>query len=107
MTDASSQTTEILAATPLSGETLSLIELCRRLQVDADWVTELVHHGAIDPTDGAVGTWEFEAITVVRVARAKRLRQDLELTPAGVAVVLELLDQISDLRIQLAQHGRE
>ena len=55
--------------------------------------------------DGSCGSdWKFTSLTIVRVAKARRLERDLDLNLPGLAVVLDLLDQIDDLRVQLKKH---
>ena len=80
---------------------LTIDELCRTSHVEAAWIMELVEHGAIDPAGGEPPDWRFEALTIVRVAKAKRLERDLSLNPPGIALVLDLLEQIDELRSQL------
>lgn len=68
--------------------------------VDADWVAELVEHGVIEPISQVHAEWRFTNLTVVRIAKAKRLQRDLELNSPALGVVLDLLD---DLRAQLGK----
>ena len=85
--------------------TCTLEQICVSCNVDADWVAALVEHGAVDPVGAARQEWTFARLTVVRIAKAKRLERDLGLNIPGVALALELLDQIEDLRAQLQAHG--
>jgi chaperone modulatory protein CbpM len=78
-------------------------ELCRACNVDANWITDLVEHGVIEPIAEVVADWRFTSLTIVRIAKAKRLERDLNLNPPGLAVVLDLLDEIDDLRAQLGK----
>jgi chaperone modulatory protein CbpM len=84
--------------------TCSLDELCLACNVDADWVAALIEHGAVEvEVSGAVRSeWTFARLTAVRIAKAKRLERDLGLNLPGVALALELLDEIEALRSQLA-----
>lgn len=86
---------------------LTLEELCRRSHVDAAWVTELVDYGVIDAHGRSHAEWHFAAVTIVTVAKAKRLQRDLSLNPPGIAAVLDLLEQIEDLKAQLRTRGDE
>lgn len=81
-------------------------ELCLACNVDANWIAELVEHGVIEPIGQVSAEWRFTSLTVVRIAKAKRLERDLNLNPPGLAVVLDLLDQIDDLRAQLGKVPR-
>jgi chaperone modulatory protein CbpM len=88
---------EIIEATA----TYTLEELCASCNVDASWIAELVEHGVIEPEGEARSDWQFAALSVVRVAKARRLGRDLDLSAPGLALVLELLDEIEELRSRL------
>ena len=79
----------------------TLDEICLACHVDADWVAGLVEHGVIEPAGAAMSDWQFTGLAIVRVARAKRLERDLSLNAPGIALVLELLDEIDALRVRL------
>ncbi|MGD9783126.1 MAG: chaperone modulator CbpM [Hyphomicrobiaceae bacterium] len=79
----------------------SLDELCAACRVEADWVMQLVAHGALDPAGGGAGEWRFTRLSVVHVAKAKRLQRDLGLNMPGVALALDLLAEIEMLRLRL------
>jgi chaperone modulatory protein CbpM len=81
--------------------TCTLEEICVSCNVEADWVAALVEHGAVEPAGAERTEWMFARLSVVRIAKAKRLERDLGLNIPGVALALELLDQIDDLRAQL------
>lgn len=99
MTDKASSNTEseIVAA----NRTVTFDELCSYCHVEADWIVELIEHGAIEPKGKTRADWQFTQVTLVRVAKAKRLEQDLALNTPGVALALDLLDQIEELRARL------
>jgi chaperone modulatory protein CbpM len=80
----------------------SLDDLCHACNVEVEWVAELAEHGVIEPKGGARSEWKFSSLSVVRVAKAKRLERDLGLNAAGIALVLELLSEIEDLRTRLS-----
>ena len=81
-------------------------ELCLACSVDANWISELVDHGVIEPICQVGADWRFTSVTIVRVAKAKRLERDLNLNPPGLAIVLDLLDEIDVLRAQLKKLPR-
>lgn len=83
-------------------ETLTMTELCRFCQADSAWVVELVEHGALDPHDTASAEWEFHAIAIARARKARRLQRDLAVNAAGIAVILDLLEERDALRRALA-----
>ena len=79
----------------------TLEELCVACKVEVDWIAEAAEHGIVAPTGIARSEWAFPAVSVVRVARARRLERDLGLNIAGIALVLELLNEIERLDHQL------
>ena len=86
----------------IDAETMcSLDELCRACNVEADWIAALVEHGVIEPVGDRGSEWQFATLSIVRVAKAKRLERDLSLNPPGLALVLDLLDEIANLRSRL------
>jgi chaperone modulatory protein CbpM len=86
----------------VAGAICTLDELCTVCNAPADWIAELVEHGVVEPLEGGTQSeWTFTGVSIVRVAKAKRLERDLNLNAPGVALVLELLDQIEDLRERL------
>ena len=64
-------------------------------------VLELVEYGALTPADDTAGQWMFgvQSITIARTAH--RLREDFELEPHGVSLLLAYLDRIRELEAQL------
>jgi chaperone modulatory protein CbpM len=83
------------------GGECTLEDICVACKVDADWVAELVEHGALDPTGQSPSEWRFTQISVVHVAKAKRLERDLGLNTPGIALAFDLINQIEDLRRRL------
>lgn len=97
MTEKVAMKAEILAATP----TCSLAELCDQCQVDAAWISALVEHGVVAPSGRAPAEWQFAGVSLVRVNKARRLERDLGLNVSGIALALDLLDEIDSLRARL------
>jgi len=80
---------------------LSFAELCRVSQLTADQVIELVEHGVLEPVGERTAHWRFSGVCLKRVRSATRLQRDLGINTVGVALVLELLDELYDLRQKL------
>jgi chaperone modulatory protein CbpM len=79
---------------------LRLIDLCDELQLSEEACVELVSCGIVKPPGSAPDDWVFD-LTMVSVAkRAIRLRQELELDWSAVALVLNLLDERDQLRLE-------
>jgi chaperone modulatory protein CbpM len=76
----------------------TLDDLCLSCNVNPDWVAGLVEHGVIEPIGQTRSGWQFTTLSIVRVAKAKRLERDLGLNLPGVALALDLLEQLDEMR---------
>jgi chaperone modulatory protein CbpM len=89
---------------PLSGEifddyaVLSLEELSRLCAVEKTYIVELVEEGVLSVTEVDVARWRFPGSALRRARTALRLQRDLEINLPGVALALELLEEIERLR---------
>ncbi len=96
--------TTILSGHIVENETrLSLRQLCDTCSVSADYILQLVDEGFIEPTGIEKSHWCFNGININRVIKAKRLQHDLGINLAGVALAIELMEEIESLRSQLNQ----
>ncbi|MFI4890451.1 MAG: chaperone modulator CbpM [Steroidobacterales bacterium] len=80
---------------------LTTSELGRLCTVEVRQIVELVEEGILSVEDESGGEWRFAPSSLRRARTALRLQQDLGLNLAGVALTLELLDEIAELRRQL------
>jgi chaperone modulatory protein CbpM len=96
------QRTDILTGIIIEEQTrLSLRELCDACAVHVEFITELVDEGVIEPCGIDKSHWYFSGISLQRIRRAKRLQQDLGVNLAGVALALDLIEELQLLRTQL------
>lgn len=77
---------------------LTLEELSRLCNVQTTLIVELVEEGVLEPADTRAAQWSFSGTCIRRVKVAGRLRRDLDVNLAGVALVLELLEELEQLR---------
>lgn len=82
---------------------LSLQDLCLACTAHSLEIVELVHEGVLQPGGAAESDWQFTGVHVHRAQRALRLQRDLGVNLPGVALVLELMDELETLRSRL--HG--
>lgn len=80
---------------------LSIADLCSACSKDTAWVSALVEEGALEPVDVSEQHWRFTAVSLQRAHRAMRLERDLGVNLAGVALALELLEELELLRARL------
>jgi chaperone modulatory protein CbpM len=84
---------------------LTIDELSHACAVQAEFIVELVEEGVLAPAGGAREVWRFSATHLRRVRVASHLQRDLGVNVPGVALALELLDELRELRERLAARG--
>lgn len=81
----------------------TLSEICQHCGVHAEIIIEMVEYGVVEPAGVDAGQhWLFASDALTRLNRAQRLRRDLQLDLAGLALSLDLLDEIATLRREIA-----
>jgi chaperone modulatory protein CbpM len=80
---------------------LTLIELCQACNAQQTQITEWVFEGVLEPSGSAPLEWRFSGRSLRRARQALRLAHDLEVNTAGVALALDLMDEIAALRARL------
>ncbi|HCJ50262.1 MAG: MerR family transcriptional regulator [Gallionellales bacterium CG_4_10_14_3_um_filter_54_96] len=93
---------------PLSGlvmeaqTALTLSEICAICAVHTERIIELVEEGILIPIGRERQNWRFTGKHIRRASVALRLQRDLGINLAGVALALQLLDEVETLRAQLS-----
>lgn len=82
---------------------VSLGELCNACARDTVWVSALVAEGVLEPIDVSEAQWRFPAVSLQRAYRAMRLERDLGVNLAGIALAIELLEELQALRARLSR----
>lgn len=90
---------------------LTLSELSHACAVQAGYIIELVDEGLLTPDAAAEEhephRWRFTSMQMRRARMALRLQNDLGINLAGVALALQLLEELEILRTQLRAVGSE
>lgn len=103
----------------------TLMELSRACGADEEQITALIVEGVIEPIESsgagrpprarrtnpaalpaARAQWRFSGTALRRARLATSLARDLEVNPPGVALALDLIDEIEALRAILHRMGR-
>jgi chaperone modulatory protein CbpM len=79
----------------------SLPELGRACDADVTLIAALVHEGVLTPWGEDPSSWRFAGAALPRARKAVRVMRDLELSISGVALVLDLFEEIEALRVEL------
>jgi len=102
-------TQKILTGILLDDQTeLSLNDLCRICSSPAEWIIELVEEGILEPVGfeqihWQQTQWRFSVESLQKARTAMRLQHDLGINLAGIAVVLDLLEEIDSLQARLSR----
>jgi len=84
---------------------LTLVELCHACSASEEHVIAWVFEGVLEPLGVAPPDWRFTGQSLRRARLALSLTRDLEINPPGVALALDLLDEISVLEAKLQRFG--
>lgn len=77
---------------------LSLQQLCHSATAEPEFILQLVEYEVLLPKGDQDDNWQFQANDLTRLRRARRLMRDFELNPSGLALVMQLLDELAELR---------
>lgn len=72
--------------------------LSQACQVDAAQLADLAREGVFGLVAEDAGQWLFEGAALRRARLALRLQRELDLSPHGIALVMDLLDEIAQLK---------
>ncbi len=95
---------EVFTATVMNEKVrFTLVEFCNLGKTSAEWVIELVDEGVLEPEGNNINDWLFDTNALKRLQKVIRLERDLRINLPGIALVLDLLDQIEALESQKQQ----
>ena len=83
----------------------TFVDLCRACGAEQGYLLELVQEGVLEPIGNSPDDWRFSGPSLRTARAALRLDHGLELGPSGAALVLELLEEIAQLRAKLRRAG--
>lgn len=88
----------VLSGDLLQNYCLTLQQICHSATITPDFVLELVEYDVLEPQGQRASNWRFRAEDLARLRRAQRLMRDFELNFSGLSLVMQLLDEVSELR---------
>jgi chaperone modulatory protein CbpM len=80
---------------------LTIKDLSRMCAVDERHIVEFVEEGVLTVVEVNTTEWHFTGAALRRARLALRLERDLELNLAGVALALQLMEELEQLRREL------
>jgi chaperone modulatory protein CbpM len=82
---------------------MSIVELSHASRTPQELIMSWVTEGVLSPLGTSPEDWRFSGDSLRRAKTAAHLTHDLELNVPGVALALDLLEEITQLRARL-QH---
>ena len=76
----------------------SLGDLCRLCGVSPECIHDMIEEGIVSPQGLSPREWRFTAVSIKRVQTTLRLQHDLRVNLPGCALVLDLLEELEELR---------
>ena len=86
--------------------TVTIEDITRFCAVRREKIVDLIAEGIIEPEGQRPEEWRFSGRVLSRAKRAIRLESELDINLGAAAIILDLLDQIDDLRSALERSGR-
>lgn len=80
---------------------LTLNDMAKRCAVETHIIIEMVEEGVLEPQGRRPEEWQFRGPDLMRLRRALRLQRDLEVNLPGVALAIDLLDELDELRARM------
>jgi chaperone modulatory protein CbpM len=80
---------------------MTIVELSHASRTPEDLIMTWVSEGVLSPAGSSPQDWRFSGDSLRRAKTAAHLTHDLELNAPGVALALDLLDEITQLRARL------
>ena len=80
---------------------MSIVEISQATRAPEDLIMSWVSEGVLSPAGSSPEDWRFSGDSLKRAKTAAHLTHDLELNTPGVALALDLLDEITRLRSKL------
>ena len=80
---------------------MSIVELSHASRTPQEMIMSWVTEGVLSPTGSSPEDWRFSGDSLRRAKTAAHLTHDLDLNIPGVALALDLLDEIAELRARL------
>jgi chaperone modulatory protein CbpM len=80
---------------------MTIVELSHASRTPEELIMSWVSEGVLSPSGSTPQDWRFSGDSLRRAKTAAHLTHDLELNVPGVALALELLDEITQLRTRM------
>lgn len=80
---------------------LNLDEIIHASHLTHEIIIEMIDYHVLEPSGHSPETWLFDDLCLKRAKMAASFYHDLEINMAGIALAIDLLEQIDDLESRL------
>ena len=80
---------------------ISFVDVCQKCNISEAMLLDMMDHGLCNYQNRPEKIIDFDEQMLSRIQSACRLQRDLDLNLPGVVLVLELLDELTQLRNEL------
>jgi len=80
---------------------LTLEEFCYATHTNKELVLQMIEYQLVSPEGLSPEEWRFDSVSLHRGRMASSFYRDLEVNIQGIALALDLIDKIEDLKHQL------
>lgn len=82
-------------------KSISLEEMASAVYLNRQTIIEMVEYHLLEPEGDAPENWRFDSLCLRRAKIAANFYKDLEINLSGIALALDLLDEIEHLNIRV------
>ncbi|WP_372739777.1 chaperone modulator CbpM [Neptunomonas sp.] len=83
---------------------LSIGDMSRLCSIQRKVIIDMVQFGIVEPKGQGLNNWRFTGHDLVRVRQTLRLQNDLGINLPGAALVIDLLDELNELRARIRRN---
>lgn len=77
---------------------IHVTELCHICHIEPDFIIEMVEFGILEPEGDTSENWQFRGPDVYVTKTVLRLQRDLEVNLSGAAVIVQMMEEVEELR---------
>lgn len=84
------------------GDMLTLEEFSYAIRVEKAFILEMIEHELLVPQGNTPQEWRFDSLSLHRGRVATSFYQDLGINMSGIALALDLIDKVDELKRKIA-----
>lgn len=96
---------DILIGHLLEETWLTLEQAADACTVDAEWLRQHLRAGLFPRADCVAGLWRFDSPALLRARRMRALERDFDAVPELAALMVDMLEELDQLRARLRRAG--